>query len=653
MTPAGQTSLLGLQAGEEAVIESIGGESDLRARLSAMGLHEGGRVRRLADSGRVGPVVVDVMGSTVALGRRMAGKVLVRAKEHRLLLTGNPNVGKSVVFSRLTGLDAMSSNYPGTTVEVLSGTARFRGQRFRIVDVPGTYSLAASSPAENVACRIIEESPQAVTVHVLDATNLERNLLFALQMLERGRRMVFLLNKWDMAGLRGISIDAEGLSRRLGVAVVPFVAVTGEGLRGLEQAVFAALQGLSPEPAPIPVGDDGKWRLIGELSRHIQKISHKHPGFIERLAELSIRPATGIPLALGVLVASFLAVRASAEGAIQWLLAPAFHRFYLPIVLRLADGFSRWPALRSFLVGTGADPMNSFGMLTTGLYIPLVAVLPYLAAFYIVLGYLEDLGYLPRLAVLLDRGLHRLGLHGYGAIPMILGLGCKVPGLLAARVLETRRERIIVMTLTLLIAPCLPQSAMILSQVGRFGIRYVLAAFGTIALVGIAAGMLLHRIMKGECAELFVEIPPYQWPRLGVLAKKTWLRLRGFLREAVPMIMAGVALVGACDALGILRALSEACGPVMARLFGLPAEIAPLLVLGFLRKDVSIAMLAPFHLLPGQAVVASVFLTLYLPCFASLSILVREAGLKQALAIAALNLTAAVIAAAALHLLFL
>ena len=191
MTPVKPTSLLGLHAGDDAVIETVSGGDELRGRLSAMGLHEGRRIRRLADSGRSGPMVVDVMGSTVALGRRMAGHILVQAQEHRLLLTGNPNVGKSVVFSRLTGLDAMSSNYPGTTVEFLSGTARFQGERFQVIDVPGTYSLSAASPAESVACRIIEEAPQAVVVHVIDATNLERNLLFALQMLERGRRFTF------------------------------------------------------------------------------------------------------------------------------------------------------------------------------------------------------------------------------------------------------------------------------------------------------------------------------------------------------------------------------------------------------------------------------------------------------------------------------
>jgi len=652
MTQARPISLLSLEAGEDAVIESVSGGEALRGRLCAMGLHEGRRIRRLADSGRGGPVVVDVMGSTVALGRRMAGHILVRAQEHRLLLTGNPNVGKSVVFSRLTGLDAMSSNYPGTTVEFLSGTARLGGERFQVVDVPGAYSLSATSPAESVACRLIADSPQALVVHVIDATNLERNLLFALQMLERGRRMVLLLNKRDLAALRGIAIDAAALSRRLGVPVVPFVAVTGEGLRGLERAVLDQVHGPAPKPAAVPEGDDGKWRLIGELSREIQTITHKHPGLAERLAELSIRPATGVPMALTVLAVSFLAVRAAAEGVIHGLLEPAFQRVYLPAVLRLADLASGWPMLRAFLVGTGTDPMGSFGILTTGFYIPFIAVLPYLAAFYFVLGYLEDLGYLPRLAVVLDRGLHRLGLHGYGAIPMILGLGCKVPGLLASRVLETPRERLIAMTLTLLIAPCLPQSAMILSQVGRFGIVYALAAFGAIALVGVAAGMLLHRILKGECPELFVEIPPYQWPRADVLAQKTWLRVRGFLREAAPMIAAGVALVGACDALGLLRAVSAACGPLMTGLFGLPADIAPLMVLGFLRKDVCIAMLAPFHLGPGQAVVAAVFLTLYLPCFASLSVLARELGLRRAAAVAAFNLALAAAAAGLLHLLF-
>ena len=651
VTGAVRTSLLTLRAGERAVILAVARDNGLQEKLIAMGLHEGREIRRLADSGRGGPVLVEVMGSTVAIGRGMAGKITVQARELKLLLTGNPNVGKSVVFSRLTGLDVMSSNYPGTTVEFVTGTSRFGGERFQVVDVPGAYSLSAACAAEEVACRMIADSAGALAVHVVDATNLERNLLLALQILEQGTPLLLLLNKWDLAALRGVTINAPELGRRLGVIVVPFVAVTGEGLRELEKAVLDHVRGTAPGPLPVPPGDGGKWKLIGELSREVQAISHKHPKLIERIAEFSIRPATGLPLALAVLAAAFLVIRTAAEGAINHVLEPLFQRAYLPLINRLAEKVGSWPVAREFLVGTGADPMNSFGVLTAGLHIPIVSVLPYLVAFYFVLGYLEDLGYLPRLAVLLDRGLHRLGLHGYGAIPLILGLGCKVPGMLATRILETRRERVIAMTVTLLIAPCLPQSAMILSQVGKFGLFYVIITFGTVALAGIAAGRLLHRMMKGDCPELFVEIPPYQWPRWGVLMTKIWMRVRSFLCEAVPMIVAGVAVVNLVDMAGGLKVISAWCGPFVTRLLGLPADTVSLMILGFLRKDVSIAMLAPFRLGPGQTVVAAVFLTLCLPCFAGLSVLVREAGIKRAVVIAALNLAFAIAAAGSLHLL--
>ena len=648
--PAAPASLLTLRPGERAVIASVDGDGAFKEKLSAMGLHEGREIRRAADSGNGGPALVEVMGSTVAIGRGMADKIQVRVRELTLLLTGNPNVGKSVVFSRLTGLRVMSSNYPGTTVEFVSGSARLGGERFQVVDVPGTYSLAATCAAEEVACRMIAQSPGALVVDVVDSTNLERNLLLALQLMERGTPVILLLNKWDQAALRGVSIDAPELGRRLGAIAVPFVAVSGEGLRELEQAVREHLHDAAPRPRPVPAGDDGKWKLIGELSRGVQTISHKHPGLAERLAELSMRPATGIPLALAVLAGAFLAVRATAEGAIRFVLDPLFSRAYLPLVERAVGLIPMGPAARAFLVGTGTDPMNSFGVLTTGLYIPLVSVLPYLVAFYFVLGYLEDLGYLPRLAVLLDRALHRLGLHGYGAIPLILGLGCKVPALLATRVLETPRERVIAMALTLMIAPCLPQSAMILSQVGKFGFLYVALTFGAVAGVGVLSGLLLHRMLKGDYPELFVEIPPYQRPRAGVLMAKLWLRVKSFLCEAVPMIVAGVAAVNLCDMAGLLRGLSGLFRPLVAGVLGLPPDTVSLMVLGFLRKDVSIAMLAPFHLSAGQSVVAAVFLTLYLPCIASLSILMREAGWKQAAGIVALNLAFASAAAGALHL---
>lgn len=295
--------------------------------------------------------------------------------------------------------------------------------------------------------------------------------------------------------------------------------------------------------------------------------------------------------------------------------------------------------------------MHSFGALTTGVYVPFVIVLPYIFSFYLVLGFLEDMGYLPRLAVLLDRAMHRLGLHGYGTIPLILGMGCKVPAMLATRMLETRRERILAMSLTLFIAPCLPQSAMIFSLLGRYGLRYVASVFFTVAGVGILSGIILNRVMKGETPELFVEIPPYQMPSIRTLMAKTWMRMRGFILEAVPMIMLGILVVNVLDLAGFMTAVSAVFEPVVKTLLGLPGETVTVMALGFLRKDVSILLLSPFHLAPGQLAVACVFLVLYMPCLATFTVMVKEFGIKDTVRVTMLGFFIAFATAAVLNLL--
>jgi ferrous iron transport protein B len=280
--------------------------------------------------------------------------------------------------------------------------------------------------------------------------------------------------------------------------------------------------------------------------------------------------------------------------------------------------------------------MESFGLLTTGLYIPFVVVLPYIFAFYFVLSILEDIGYLPRIAVLLDVALHKLGIHGYTAIPILLGFGCKVPGMLATRILETEREKIIATALILMIAPCMPQTAMIISLVGPHGTKYLLLIFLILFCVSVVNGLILNKILKGETPELFVEIPPYRVPYIPTLIKKLWVRLKGFLLEAVPLIIFGVFIIGILDVLGITNLIVNILGKPIVSILGLPKEMVSVIILGFLRKDVSIALLVPFNLDIKQLIIASVFLVLYLPCIATSLVLIKEMGIKTALKIVAL-----------------
>ncbi len=643
-------TLLSMRRDETGYISEVSGSPDLQTKLRAMGLYSGRRIVKRSAEKSGGPVLVEVMGTRVALGRGMAAKVSVKVKSRAILLAGNPNVGKSVVFSRLTGLEVISSNYPGTTVEYTAGHTMLAGERFSVIDVPGAYSHAPTNKAEEVARSILTAGGAALILNVVDATSLERNLFYTLELAAMGTPLVILLNKQDIARRKGVDIDAAALERHLGIRVVPFVATTGEGLAALQQAVRDFNEGRLPPPAEVPAGPDEKWKLIGRVSAECQRISHKHATVLEKLEDLTSRPSTGLPFAAAVMLGLFLAIRFVGEGLINRVLDPLFNSVWMPLLNSALSGLQDGGFLKLLLLGSTPKPMESFGLLTTGLYIPFVTVLPYIVAFYTALSLLEDIGYLPRLAVLLDSSMHRLGLHGYGTIPLMLGLGCKVPAILAARVLETPRERVIATALTLALAPCMPQTAMILSLLAPYSIKYTVAVFGAVAAAGMLSSALLSRMLKGETPELFLEIPPYQTPCASILGRKVYFRLKDFLLEAVPMIVAGVLAVNLLDMSGALAGISAFFRPAVTGLLGLPPETVSVMVLGFLRKDVSIAMLSPFALSPGSIVVASVFLSLYLPCLGSFMVTLRELGPRDAAKVFAMNFAAALLFAALLNL---
>ena len=542
----------------------------------------------------------------------------------KILLMGNPNVGKSVVFSRLTGVNVVASNYPGTTVEFTKGSTRIGGRRVEIIDVPGTYSLEPTSKAEEVAQQMLVEGDPDVVINVVDATALERNLFLTLHILEYGVPLIVVLNMWDVAHRKGITIDAEALSALLGVRVIPTVAVTGEGIK----EVAEALSKVDPPGTKAPLSDEAKWAFIGETTKKVQTIEHKHPSLLEKLENASVNPLTGTPIALAVILLSFLIIRTMGEGLIS-LIEPMFENYYQPFITKAVESIFPSGLLHDLLIGTTPDLVESFGVLTTGLFVPLAMVLPYVFSFYVILGILEDVGYLPRLAVLADTLMHRLGLHGSSIIPLVLGLGCNVPGVLATRILETRRERFIAITLMAVTVPCMAQNAVIIGLVGSYGLIYLGVVYGTLFTVFVVIGHFLNKILKGVSPELFLEIPDYHIPNVIVLLKKTWMRMRGFLIEAIPFVLLGVFIVNILYIAGVIEFLATIFAPLLERVLGLPQDAIVALLIGFLRKDMAIGMLEPLHLLPQQLVVASVVLTLYFPCIATFAVLLRELGVKD------------------------
>ena len=544
----------------------------------------------------------------------------------RVLLMGNPNVGKSVVFSRLTGVRVMSSNYPGTTVGFTEGRMRVAGEMAEVIDVPGTYTLDPTCEAEEVALKMMETGD--VVVDVVDATNLERNLFLTLQLLERDVPVVVALNMWDDTAHRGITIDIEKLRSLLGVPVVPTVAVSGQGMKDLAEAIPDARPGQHATRTR-----EERWAAVGGVVDAVQTITHRHHTRLESLADATVQPVQGAVIAAGVLLASFAVIRFLGESLISYVMDPLFGTLWMPLLERLSATLGGEGLLHSVLIGRLVDgaihPVESFGILSSGLYVPLAMVLPYIIAFYLILGVLEDVGYLPRLAVLLDSAMHRLGLHGYAIIPTLLGFGCNVPAVLATRILESRRERFIAATLVSVAIPCASLQAMIVGLVGGFGIEYVLLVYGTLFAAWVLLGTILHRMMKGFSPELLIEIPRYRWPMAQPVLSKLWGRVNGYLREALPVVLAAIVFINLLYVAGVFEGLARLFAPVMTQLLGLPGESVTAIAIGFLRKDVALALLAPLSLTAGQFVVASVVLAMFFPCVATFAVLLRELGWRD------------------------
>jgi len=558
----------------------------------------------------------------------------------KILLMGNPNVGKSVVFSRLTGVRVIVSNYPGTTVGYTQGFMKVGGEMAEVIDVPGTYSLEPTCEAEKIARQMLDTGD--VVINVIDATNLERNLNLTLQLLEKGIPMVVALNMWDDAGHRGIHIDLKRLGELLGVPVIPTVAVTGQGIKELVESIPGARA-----PGLPPSRHDERWAAIGSIVEQVQQVTHRHHTWLERLEDASAHPLTGIIIAAVVLAGIFFGMRFIGESLITYVLAPIFEHLWTPVILWLSNllggsGFLH-DVLLGHIVAGEVNYIESFGLLTTGLYVPLAMVLPYIVSFYLVLGLLEDVGYLPRLAVLMDTVMHRFGLHGYAIIPTLLGLGCNVPAILATRILESKRERFIAATLISIAVPCAALQAMVFGLVGQRGIQYVAMVYGTLFLVWVILGFILHRCIKGFSPELLIEIPPYRIPPWRIMLQKLWLRVYGYLREALPIILGAILVMNILYALGVFDAIADFLAPVITGLLGLPKEAVVALVIGFLRKDVALGMLAPLALTSEQLVVGSVVLATFFPCIATFVVLLRELGtagmLKAAVIMVTVSLT--------------
>lgn len=566
-------------------------------------------------------------------------------------LVGSPNVGKSALFGRLTGLYVAVSNYPGTTVEVARGKATFGQIACEVVDTPGLYSVWPVTEEERVALAILTAERPALVCHVIDAKNLERMLPLTFELIGMGHRVVVVLNMFDEARARGMTLNTELLSRRLGVPVVATVAIEREGLEHLGNVVAAELAaGRAPSVAqgPPPFSDLRLRRSCvraGELARQamIRCVASRRE--TTRLDRWLLSPLAGLPILVLVLVVLlYLFVGKLGAGIVVNLLERWYEALLSPLIVRGVDWLIPWPTLASLFSG-------EYGILTLGVRYATAIILPIIAFFFFAFALLEDSGYLPRIAFLLDRSFKRIGLSGRAIIPMVLGLGCVSMGTMVVRTLPTRRERMIA---TILLALCIPCSAQLGVILGLLATKFWALALWAAVIVFIfaAVGLLLSRFAPGARPFFVIEIPPMRLPRPANVLAKTWMRLEWYFKEIVPLFVIASCIIWALDITGALGAIMRSMAVPLSWM-GLPEGAAPAFLFGFFRRDYGAAGL--YDLARGgglsaeQLAVACVVLTLFLPCITQMLVMIRERGWRIGMVLAGAVLIIACAIGVALH----
>jgi ferrous iron transport protein B len=575
----------------------------------------------------------------------LSPRPLLRLRAHplRIALVGNPNVGKSVVFGRLTGRYVTVSNYPGTTVAVTRGRATVGAEVCDVIDTPGVNALEGPlSEDEKVTCDLLTSGGAELVVQIADARNLRRALTLTSQLADFRLPMILVLNMIDEARARGVDVDAEGLADELGIPVIEAVAPEGRGMADLRDAL--------PNAARARGAADGGQAHVewaDAMTKRFRTLDHLSPGRVREWLGRAVRePLTGIPILLAVLYVTYLAVGVLGAQTLVGLLEDGLFGRYLNPWAAAAAASLPWTAARDFLVG-------DYGLISMGLTYAIAIVLPVVTTFFLVFGFLEDSGYIPRLAIFSDRLFRSMGLNGKAVLPMVLGLGCDTMATMTTRILATPKERLIAILLLALGVPCSAQLATIMGILGGISFAALVTLFAVVLSQMIVVGFLAARVLPGDRSDFVMELPPLRLPKLRNLLTKTLLRVKWYLGEAVPLFLIGTVLLFALDRVGGLDALASAARPVVTGLLGLPPKAAEVFVMGFLRRDYGAAglflMARDGSLSPVQAVVALTVMTLFVPCVANFLMIVKERGLRIGLAILTIVTLIAVGTGAALN----
>ena len=606
-----------------------------------------------------------------------------------VILVGNPNVGKSVVFKNLTGRRVTISNYPGTTVEITKATTRLNGHEAELFDTPGINDLAQVSEDAQVTREVIRAHQDATLVQVADAKNLRRALLLTLQLAELGRPIVLVLNMMDELARSGARIDLGRLAEILGVPVVGTVAIHSSGMDRVVDALPAAREpalacAYGEEAAEDYARNQLRMARVNEILAETYTLTEPdRPPFAVRLGFWAMHPVKGLGVLLAVLMFVFWFVGLFGAGTLVDALEVGLFRQHLsPLAIRAADAVLPFPhthpaapveltfsipispahelplgTLTRDVIGApyaledGRELtllertarlvhdffVGEYGVITMALSYALAIVLPIVTTFFLVFSVLEDSGYLPRLSIMVNRLFRMMGLSGKAVLPMVLGLGCDTMATMTTRILETRRDRLITSLLLALAIPCSAQLGVLLAMMTQLSALAAVAWTAMILVVMVGVGWLSSKIFRGERSDFILEVPPIRTPQIKNVLSKTFGRLEWYLKEVIPLFVVGTALLFVLDRTGALGLIAAAGRPLVVDWLGLPAEAMNAFLIGFLRRDFGAVYLLDAATGPDavlshlQIFTSMITITLFMPCIANLLMIAKEHGKRIAL----------------------
>ncbi|MCM8764397.1 MAG: ferrous iron transport protein B [Candidatus Omnitrophica bacterium] len=612
-------------------------------------------------------------------------------KEQRVILVGNANVGKSVIFSLLTGTYAIVSNYPGTTVEISQGRARIQNRHFIVIDTPGVMDFLGRTDDQKVTRDILLDNPDAIFVNIIDAKNLNRGLVLSLYLCELGVKHIIVLNMMDEANDRGIFVDHRKLFEIFRINVVPRIATERVGLQHLKKAIIEASSGKClvsytndvkrvitsiEEKLPdtifkkrgLAVFLAGATDQLGSICSRIPGVDLKNIETVWENLQYSLsQPIYYLITTEYMKQADYVASMVSTEGSVS---KGRIHIFLSRITIHPVSGIFIAVLVLLFmylvvgkfgagflvdifekkLFGNIVNPffinlfsrtqpllreffVGDYGVITMALSYGLGIVLPITAVFFLFFGFLEDCGYFPRLAFLTDRVFKSVGLTGKAILPIVLGFGCGTMATLTTRILDTRKEKIIATILLAVAIPCSAQLGVVLGILGSISKLALLIWAASILIVMIIVGSAVNLLIPGD-SSFSMEIPPLRIPHMRNIGIKTGRRILWYLREALPFFILGTIILFFLDVAGILARLISILSPVVTTM-GLPVEMSRVFIMGFLRRDYGAAgMFDLFNrgvLDVGQSVVSAVTLTLFVPCVAQFFVMIKERGFAIAI----------------------